>query len=63
MERCIGCSENWFIANTLQSWYNNYNLWVKSGECPFARGGIKPFVKIVEPEIFNACLEEYFETD
>lgn len=45
------------------SWYNSFNRWVESGECPYARGGIKPFKKIVEPKIFNICLEEYFETD
>ena len=27
------------------------------------RGGIKPFVKVVDPEFFDACLEEYLDTD
>ena len=47
----------------MQSWYNSFNRWVAAGECPFARGGIKPFEKIVDPEIFNECLDEYFLTD
>ena len=27
------------------------------------RGGIKPFYKVVDPEFFNACFEEFIETD
>ena len=32
--RCYACSENWFKANTLGSWYSDFNRWVQSGECP-----------------------------
>ena len=45
------------------SWYKSFNQWVAAGECPHQRGGIKPFEKIVDPSVFNVCLEEFFETD
>ena len=61
--RCYGCREDWFQANTISSWYENFKAWVDSGECPYQRGGIKPFEKVVDPEVFNECLEEYFDTD
>ena len=61
--RCDSCDESWFKANTLGSWYNSYRLWVASGECYLLRGGIKPFDKVVNPDFFYECLEEYMVTD
>ena len=63
MERCYGCIENWFQVNTIASWYKKFRSWVDSGECPYQRGGIKPFDKVVNPEVFYECLYEYFDTD
>ena len=40
-----------------------FNRWVDSGECYLQRGGIKPFDKIVAPENYDGCLEEFLETD
>ena len=61
--RCYGCREQWFKENTLTSWYGRLNQWVNSGECTAQRGGIKPFIKYIEPDAFYPCLWEYLDTD
>ena len=63
LERCDGCERAWFLANGLSSWYRKFNRWVSVGECSYQREGIKPFDKVVEPEVFMPCLEEFFDTD
>ena len=39
-------------------WYNDYNEWIRDGKCMLLPGGLKPFEKIVPPEIFYFCIQE-----
>ena len=61
--RCDGCSEDWFKANAMSCWYTSFNAWVRTRECYEMRGGIKPFDKVVDPEFFTECLDQYLNTD
>jgi hypothetical protein len=63
LERCRNCHEDWHKANTLNSWYKEFQRWVASKECTHQPGGIKTMNKIVWPQNYYPCLWEWLDTD
>jgi len=63
IERCRGCQEDWHKANTLGSWYKNFNRWVQAKDCKHQPGGIDTFEKTIQEEAFYPCLWDYLDTD
>ena len=63
IQRNYLCDESWFERDTLSSWYTEFFRWVSRGECFLEREGLDPFEKIIDPDIFYVCLNEYLLTD
>ena len=63
LERCNGCSEEWFKSFTLDSWFKSFREWVTSEQCFLQRDGIESFDKVVDPEVLYVCLREFLQTD
>jgi len=63
LQRCYLCDKAWIEKDTLRNWYTGFRNWVRRGECFLKRGGPDPFEKIVDPEIFYVCLQEYLVGD
>jgi len=57
LQRCYLCDQDWIAANTLESNYMSFNLWVGEGDCPLLKKGYKGFQKIVPPDIFYRCFD------
>ena len=56
LQKCISCDKQWFLPHTLDSWYSRFREYLANGNCFYARDGIDPFKKTLEPEIFKMCL-------
>lgn len=63
LQRCYLCDEDWFERDTLRNWYTGFHRWIKRGECFLERDGLKEFEKIIDPEKFWVCLNEYLLSD
>lgn len=64
MQDCTGCSKNWHVPGTLESWYRNFLDDIKVGEldkagCDIARD---PTLEFVPSDKFYDCLRVWFET-
>ena len=57
--RCYLCDEQWFEIYGHKSWYLTYNKWVADGKCNWLSQGLGHFEKIVPPDVFYLCMEEW----
>ena len=57
--RCYLCEEQWLKDQILwRLWYQDYNDWVRRGECLYLPGGLRPFERTIPPELFYICLAQ-----
>ena len=63
LDRCYLCTQSWFTQYTLSSWYLKFNSWVRSGNCSLHSDGLGNFEKIVPPNSYYMCLDQWLETD
>ena len=56
IQKCISCDKQWFLPHTLDSWYTRFREYLANGNCFYAREGIDPFKKTLEPDVFKMCL-------
>lgn len=63
LDRCYLCSSAWFTPYTLSSWYLKFNSWVHDGNCFLHRDGFKNFDKIIPPNSYYICLDQWLLTE
>ena len=44
----------------MRNWYTAFYKYVDRGDCFLQRDGLKPFEKVIDPEIFYVCLHDFF---
>lgn len=47
VRRSKQCYQDWFIKNSMQSWYEEYYTWVQQKKCEQLRAGITPIEKTI----------------
>lgn len=63
LEACTECSENWFMPNTLNSWYESFHDWTKSGGCAPRTPASSSDSYVVPQEDFYPCLELFLNSN
>ena len=56
-------TDSWFVPYQMFSWYEKFNKWVREGKCFLRDEGLQTFERIIPPEIYYICLNDYMTTD
>ena len=60
-QECEGCSKDWVVNGSVNSWYNNFNSWVARGECNVS-GRVQLRDGVIPSEHFNECMTQWKQT-
>ena len=58
LQRSYLAEQVWYRKFSMRSWYQDFLMWVRVGQCSSLPDGLKGFQKVVPPEVFYVCLEE-----
>ena len=51
------------MPGTLDSWYEELRKWTELGRCSEISNGLDPFLKVIPPELFRECLNQFLDSD